>query len=144
MNTGNLKIDEKIDTKSLPISSPRPSQIKPKWRQEGARAPKKTKNKIDSTKKGALGTPQPILEQKVANTNPSWLPKSSTNRCKINENNDALQDRVLIRFWWSLGWTMEAGWHQKSMKNDVNFEKRICWICTFSLSENHILLNSGG
>ena len=29
-------------------------------------------------------------------------------------------------------------------KKDISFEKRFCWICTFSLGENHFFHNSGG
>ena len=35
---------------------------------------------------------------------------------KINQKNDAFQDRFLMRFWWNLGGKMEASWHQKRSK----------------------------
>ena len=59
---------------------------------------------------------------------PSWPPKSSKNRekidAKIDQKIDAFQDRFLKRFWWILGRKMEASWHPNRSKMDACYERR--------------------
>ena len=58
---------------------------------------------------------------------PSWAPKSSPNRekidAKIDQKIDACQDRFLMGFWWILGGKMEASWHQDGVENRTYLEK---------------------
>ena len=40
---------------------------------------------------------------------------------KIDQKIDAFRDRVLIRFWWILGWKMEPRWQTKSIQKSIIF-----------------------
>ena len=59
---------------------------------------------------------------------PSWVPKSSPNRekidAKIDQKIDPFQDRFLKRFCWILGRKMEASWHQYRSNIDACCETR--------------------
>ena len=62
---------------------------------------------------GRLGSPLGRLERKkVANMVPTWLPKRSQNRekieAKIDQNFDASWGRIFEGFWWIWGGKMEA------------------------------------
>ena len=51
-------------------------------------------------------------------------------------------------FWSDFGGFWEGKWRhvdtKSQWKNEINFEKRFCWICMLSLGENHFFYNSGG
>ena len=84
---------------------------------------------------------------KVANMAPSWLPKRSQNRRKIDGKIDrkcnASWNRFLEGFWWIFGGKMEACWHQNRTKIDANFEERFFEKTLFSLGKTMILMVQG-
>ena len=89
-----------------------------------------TIGKQDRPSKKGGGVPQdhPISEESEANMDPTWAPRWSPNRtkidAKINENIDASWNRCLNGFLWILGRKMEASWHPNGIKNVHKFERR--------------------
>ena len=57
----------------------------------------------------------------VGNMGPTWFPKRSPNRSKIeakvNQFLNASWDRIFEGFWWIFGWKMEPSWHQNGILN---------------------------
>ena len=123
---------------------PNRAQIAPRG---GHDAQKNEKEHTLNKKRGALGNGCPHFEEKVANMAPSWPPKSSQNRrkidAKIDRKIDASWDRFLEGFWWIFGGKMEACWHQNRAKIDANFEERFFEKTLFFLRKNNDFEGSG-
>ena len=98
-----------------PTWRPRPSKIEPKSGQEGSRTTNKSKNNIDPTKRGGGSTGYPILEENVANMDPTWVSRWSQNGekidAKIDQKFNASWDRFLEGFGRILEAKMEPCWH---------------------------------
>ena len=82
----------------------------------------KSGEKTASKQKGREHTTDPpFLAEKVANMAPTWAPRWSQNRTKIDtkikQTNHASLDRFLEGFWWIWGGKMEPSWHQNRIKN---------------------------
>ena len=86
--------------------------------------------------------------KKVANMAPTWLPKRSRNRekieAKIDQNFDGSWGQIFSGFWWIL----EAKWSQVgtkiASKIDPNFERRFFEKTLFFLRKNNDFEGSGG
>ena len=83
---------------SLPKSSPKPSKIEAKWRQEGARRSPKSRNNIDPTKKREASNSAPHFKRKCGQHGPKLAsqiePKSIKNRCKNRSKNRCLSKSI--------------------------------------------------
>ena len=90
----------------------------------------------------------PLGRHLVANMAPSWPPKRSPNRSKIEAKIDqflnASWDPIFARFWWIL----RSKWRQLGLQNrtqiDVIFKRRCFEKTSFSHRENNDFKGSGG
>ena len=118
-----------MGAKNLQNGAPTPLNRAQKAPREGQDNKKTEKEHRPNKKEGVTLQRTHILKEKVDNMAPSWLPKPTPNRSKIDanfdRNIDAFQDGVLKRFWWIRGGKMEACWHLKSMKKRYQLRKAI-------------------
>ena len=75
---------------------------------------------------GVLGR---LGSKKVANMAPTWSPKRSQNRekieAKIDQNFDGSWGRIFEGFWWIWKGKMEPSWHQNRTKNPCEHRNAI-------------------
>ena len=75
---------------------------------------------------GVLGR---LGSKKVANMAPTWSPKRSQNRekieAKIDQNFDGSWGRIFEGFWWIWEGKMEPSWHQNRTKNPCEHRNAI-------------------
>ena len=75
---------------------------------------------------GVLGR---LGSKKVANMAPTWSPKRSQNRekieAKIDQNFDGSWGRIFEGFWWICESKMEPSWHQSRIPNRSQLRKAI-------------------
>ena len=73
---------------------------------------------------GLLGS---LWLRKVANMAPTWSPKRSQNRekieAKIDQNFDGSWGRIFEGFWWIWEAKMEPSWHKSGVKNRCQLRK---------------------
>ena len=113
---------------------PKPSKIEPKWRQEGARRAKKSKNNIDPTKKGAACHSAPPFWRKMW---PTWPQLGSQDGAKMEKKSmqKSIKKSMPFKidfwsdfggFWEGKGTKLAPKWDQKSMLTSIgDFSKNL-------------------